>query len=212
MAVDWQPRLEAIVEAEFASNDDGAHDIAHIRRVWSNCQEIAQGEPPVDRDILIAAAWLHDIVHLPKNHPERHQVSRAAASHAREKLRELDFPSVKLDAVAHAIEAHSFSAKIPCRTAEARILQDADRLDALGAIGIARTFYAAGKMGSALFHPTDPEGRTRELDDKAFGLDHFPIKLFRIGETMQTRTGQRLAQTRIEIMRRFCTEIVRENG
>jgi uncharacterized protein len=93
---------------------------------------------------------------------------------------------------------------------EAQILQDADRLDALGAIGIARTFYVAGRMGSSLFHPDDPLARNRPLDDRAFSLDHFETKLFRIAETMNTRTGQRIAEERAALTRRFVSDLIAE--
>src|SRR3546814_12128665 len=100
-----------------------------------------------------------------------------AAAQARAPLAQAGFPADKLDAVAHAIEAHSFSAAIAPTTIEAKIVQDADRLDALGAVGLARLFYTAGRMGSAFAHPPDPLARTRPLDDRAYALDHIEVKL-----------------------------------
>ncbi len=78
------------------------------------------------------------------------------------------------------IEAHSFSANIETRTLEAKILQDADRLDAIGVIGAARCFYIAGRMGSALYDSNDPMAENRPLDDKNYALDHFRTKLFNL--------------------------------
>src|SRR3546814_16282766 len=88
--------------------------------------------PEADPLVVQAACYLHDIVNLPKNHPERAQASRMAAAQARGQLARAGFPAGKLDAVAHAIEAHSFSAGIAPTTTEARFVPDADRTDPRG--------------------------------------------------------------------------------
>lgn len=130
----WRPRLAAIAAA--AGQDDAAHDLGHLRRVWDAARAMLQAHPEADALVVLAASYLHDLVNLPKNHPERHLASRQAAAAARERLARAGFPAARLDAVAHAIEAHSFSAGIAPRTIEARIVQDADRLDALGPVGL----------------------------------------------------------------------------
>ena len=98
-----------------------------------------------------------------------------------------------ISAVAHAVLTHSFSANLAPGTLEAKILQDADRLDAIGMVGAARCFYIAGRMGSALYDPLDPLGENRPLDDKAFAIDHFEVKLFRLADGFQTAAGARMA-------------------
>ncbi len=128
------------------------------------------------------------------------------------KLREAGFPAEKLAAVAHAIEAHSFSAGIAPTTIEAKIVQDADRLDALGAVGLARLFYTAGRLGSALAHAGDPLGAARELDDKAYALDHIEVKLATLPATMQTAAGRRLGEERLQWLRQFQADFVAEWG
>ena len=130
-------------------NDDGSHDLAHLDRVWGNVQAIVAVEGG-DTEILAAAVLLHDCVAVEKNSPLRNQASRLAAEKAISLLTGLRWSTDRQQAVAHAIEAHSFSAGIEPRTLEARILQDADRLDALGFMGVARCFYTAGRMGSSL--------------------------------------------------------------
>ncbi|MGB7317557.1 MAG: HD domain-containing protein [Planktotalea sp.] len=174
---------------------DGAHDIAHITRVWANARAIAQVEGG-DMEILLAATLLHDCISVEKDSPDRARASSLAAQKARDYLAPLAWDVAKVDAVCHAIEAHSFSANIQPMTLEARILQDADRLDAIGLIGVARCFYVAGRMGSALYDPGDPRAARRRLDDRAFALDHFETKLLTLSAGFQTREGQRIAAQR----------------
>lgn len=200
-------RFEAILRDRLGP--EGSHDLSHFRRVWRMAEEISADEGG-DREVLVAAAWFHDLVNPPKDSPDRARASALSAEAAEPILLAEGFPEVKLPAVRHAIAAHSFSAGIAPETLEARILQDADRLDALGAIGVARTFYVAGRMGSSLFHPDDPLASERPLDDRAFSLDHFETKLFRIAETMNTRTGQRIAAQRASLMQRFVNDLIAE--
>jgi uncharacterized protein len=120
------------------------------------------------------------------------------------------FPQDKIPAVRHAIEAHSFSAGIPPVTYEARVLQDADRMEALGAIGIARTFYTAGFLHSRMFHEDDPLGLERPLDDRLYALDHFEVKLLRLPETMQTAAGREMARQRAALLAAFRAQLVSE--
>ncbi len=195
----WQPRLIALVGASL----DGAHDITHLHRVWGNAQPLLREYRHADALVVLAACYLHDLVNLPKNHPERALASRQSAALARIKLSELGFPPERLEAVAHAIETHSFSAAIPPQTIEAQIVQDADRLDALGAVGLARLFYIAGQMSSALAHPDDPLAVSRTLDDRAYALDHISVKLARLPGMMQTEAGQALAHERLAALTAF---------
>ena len=117
-----------------------------------------------------------------------------------------------LPRIAHAIEAHSFSANIPTETIEARIVQDADRLEAIGAIGIARCFLTGGSMGTPLYEPSDPFARERELDDKRFTLDHFYVKLFKLADTMKTDAGRAEARKRTDYMRDYLQQLGEEIG
>ncbi|MAS43520.1 uncharacterized protein SAMN05444336_10394 [Albimonas donghaensis] len=175
--------------------DDGAHDLAHLGRVWANVRRIAAVEGG-DEEILAAATLLHDCVSVEKNSPDRPRASRLAAARACEVLAALDWTADRIGAVAHAIAAHSFSARIPPETPEARILQDADRLDALGFVGVARCFYTGGRMGGGLCDPLDPRAEARPLDDARYAIDHFPAKLLGLAQGFQTAEGARLAQAR----------------
>lgn len=173
---------------------DGAHDLSHLMRVARNAKRIIAREGG-ESLVIIAASYLHDIISLPKNHPERKLSSMFSAEKAIEILSGHfpEFPSHLYDSVAHAILTHSYSASLTPETIEAKILQDADRLDALGAIGLARVFYIAGALQQKLFDDNDPFAIVRALDDKKFAIDHFQVKLLRLPEMMNTAEGKRIA-------------------
>lgn len=192
-------------------SDDGAHDLAHLQRVWHNVRTL-QAEEGGDLEVLLAAVLLHDCVAVEKNSPLRSQASRLAAEKAWAVLADLKWPEDKINTVAHAIEAHSFSANITPITLEAKIVQDADRLDSLGMLGVARTFYVAGRMGSALYDPQDPEARHRDYNDTRFCLDHFQTKLLHLADGFQTAAGQRLAQIRHQRLKGFMEQFKEEIG
>ncbi|AYL06929.1 TPA: phosphohydrolase [Enterobacter kobei] len=208
--VQWQQRFESWLDEHHAS-EDSAHDISHFRRVWMTARKIMihhQADPLV----VLTACYFHDIVSLPKNHPERSQSSRLAARKTRDILHRdfPDFPPDRFAAVEHAIEAHSFSAGIAPQSIEAKIVQDADRLEALGAIGLARVFAVSGGLGVALFDAEDPFADARPLDDRAFALDHFQTKLLRLPDTMQTDVGRELAQHNADFLVHFMAKLSAE--
>jgi uncharacterized protein len=188
------PLAEALLPHAFDVRD-GAHDEAHLLRVWRNVEKIVAGEGG-DTEILVAATLMHDCIWIDKGSPERSQASRLAARKAAELLSSLGWQKDRIDQVSHAIEAHSFSAGINPVSLEAKILQDADRLDATGLIGVARCFYLAGLRKSCLYNHTDPAAGTRAFDDSSFALDHFQTKLLKIGEDLRTATGRRMAAER----------------
>jgi len=207
-----QSRYEAEVIRQWSAHPaDGAHDLGHLRRVWARAQLIAL-DTPCDLEILLAACMFHDLVNLPKSHPERARASTLSAEAACHFLRADGFPEAKLSAVGHAIAAHSFSAAITPMTTEARVLQDADRLEALGAIGIARMFHVSGAMGGGLFDAEDPMALHRARDDRAFALDHIETKLLKLVDTMQTAPGRAMAAERAEWMLSFRTRLLSEIG
>ncbi|MFJ2390382.1 HD domain-containing protein [Pseudomonas koreensis] len=201
----------ALLPHALEPSDDGAHDLAHLQRVWHNVRTL-QAEEGGDLEVLLAAVLLHDCVAVEKNSPLRSQASRLAAAKAANLLAALDWSQSNISAVAHAIEAHSFSANITPLTLEAKLVQDADRLDSLGMLGVARTFYVAGRMGSALYDPLDPEAKARDYNDTRFCLDHFQTKLLHLAEGFQTAAGQRLAQIRHDRLKGFMEQFKEEIG
>lgn len=196
---------------------DGSHDLGHFQRVWKTARDIALEEGgTADLLVLLASAYFHDLVSMPKDSPRRGESSRLSAEQTGQLLtkRWKDFPVAKIEGVQHAIHAHSFSAGVPALTVEAKILQDADRLEALGAIGVARCFYTAGQMAARLFDAADPLARDREPNDRLYALDHFQLKLYRLPGKMNTAAGKRLAEENAVWMRGFvaklCAEIMRQ--
>ncbi len=200
------------VLARHGADSDAAHDVAHADRVWLNAKHIAAGENFDDLPALMAAAYLHDLVTLPKDHPDRARASQMSASAAQPILLDQGFDPEKIAAIQHAIAAHSFSANIPCDTPLARILQDADRIESLGAIGLARCFAVSGGLNRPLFDEPDPFATQRPLDDSQFAVDHFKAKLLRLPDTMQTKTGRDLAQKRAKVLRVFLQNLAVELG
>jgi uncharacterized protein len=177
--------------------------------VWHSALAI-QAADGGDLEIIGAAVLLHDCVAVPKDSPLRVQASRLAAQRAAGILLREGWPAGRVARVAHAIEAHSFSAAIEPTTLEACILQDADRLDAIGLVGVARCFYTAGRMGSALYDADDPLAAGRPLDDRSYALDHFSAKLLGLAEGFRTPTGRRLAAERHARLERFRVEFLAE--
>ncbi|HYX51408.1 MAG TPA: hypothetical protein VE843_16800, partial [Ktedonobacteraceae bacterium] len=117
------------------------------------------------------------------------------------------------EAILHAIAAHSYSLGIEPRTLEAKVLRDADRLDALGAIGILRwaiTGTVRRTWDTYTYHPDDPFAEWHQLDDHRYMLDHFFTKLLKLSDTMATQTGRVLAQERTAFMRVYLDEFKKE--
>jgi uncharacterized protein len=208
--LDWEKRFEQkILDLDYGN--DPAHDLAHFRRVVATAKRLAQ-EEDARLAVVIPAAWFHDFVNVPKNDPRRSQASRLSAAAACEYLRESGYPVVHLDAIYHAIEAHSFSAQIEPRTVEASVVQDADRLDGLGAIGIARCFSVAGLLKRRIYDLDDPFAHERELDDLVYTIDHFYMKLFKTAGTLRSRAGRAEGIRRAHLMKEFLLELAREIG
>jgi uncharacterized protein len=210
----WFPALTARLEAHIAGEPearDGAHDLSHALRVARLAARIALTEG-ADADVCVAAALLHDLVWVPKNHPDSPRTAELSAGEARAWCGALPGLAARADAVAQAILTHSFSGGGDAESLEARVVQDADRLEALGAIGIARVFATGASFGAGLWHPADPWARGRALDDKRYSLDHFPVKLLKLEGLLKTTTGRELARERHELMVGYLAALREELG
>lgn len=203
-------RLTARMAAEEATRD-GAHDLSHSLRVARLAHELAL-EEGADGDVAVAAALLHDLIWVPKNHADSPRTAALASELAPDLCRDLPGLGPKVEAIAAAILTHSFSGGGRAETLEARIVQDADRLEAIGAIGIARVFATGASFGAGLWHAEDPWALERPLDDKAWSLDHFPKKLQRLAKGMNTRAARRKAAARQRLLDEFLCALREELG
>ena len=206
----WEQQFAAFLDEQMATADS-AHDRTHILRVVTMARQLALAEA-AQLAVVIPAAWLHDCVIVAKDSPDRHLASQWAAETAVSFLARAGYPSEHLPAIQQAIAAHSFTAAIAPQTLEAKVVRDADRLDALGAIGIARCFVTGAHLGLPLYHSQEPFPLTRPADDRQYSLDHFYVKLLRLAEGMQTAAGRAEAQRRTEFMKRYLAELRREIG
>ena len=178
--------LTAIARAR--CTDDPAHDWLHVRRVMTSARAIALAEG-ADVGVCTTAALLHELFNHPKGHPESHRSGEVCAEHARAVLREHGAPEEFVAAVGYAIAVHPFSLGVTPTTLEARVLQDADRLDALGAIGLARCFATCAAMRRPFYEPDDPFCERRAPDDKLWGLDHVYKKLLKLRDAAVAAGG-----------------------
>ncbi len=205
---EWTARFD-VKALELYPATDPSHDVLHIRRVVNMSLRLAE-EEGADAAVVLPAAYFHDFINVPKDDPRRKEASRMSAAAAVEWLLSVGYPAHHMDAIAHAIAAHSFSANIAPETLEAKVVQDADRLDSLGAIGIARCFSTSTLMRRPYYCPHDVWGDGRDLDDRSFAIDHFPIKLFKIAETMQTASARAEGRRRVAFMRDFLGQMKSE--
>lgn len=211
---DWEQQWQSSfsdLAAECVRSADSGHAYDHIQRVAVNARLIGRTEG-ASAYIVLPAAWLHDCVPVAKDSPLRNQASRLAADHAAELLHGIDYPAEFSQAIHHAIVAHSFSARIPCETIEARVLQDADRLEALGAIGMARCFMTAAAMKQELYSEIEPFPVSRIPDDRQHAIDHFFVKLLGLPSSMQTDYGENLGWDRVRVMIAYLQALEEEIG
>lgn len=204
----WEKLFENKL-TEHSTTADSAHDILHLQRVVNNARALCESENG-NWNIVMPAAWLHDFVTMQKDNPQRKEASRLSAIEAVKFLNECGYPPEFYDAISHAIEAHSFSANIVPQTLEAKIVQDSDRLDGLGAIGIARCFATGGALGRPFYNAVDPFCKMRAPNDEIFTVDHFYKKLFRIAETLQTASAREEGRLRVALMKSFLSGFERE--
>jgi uncharacterized protein len=204
----WEELFAAKISG-IATADDPAHDLLHFKRVVAMAKKLC-AEEGANPAVVIPAAWLHDFVIVPKDSPLRSKASKLSAERAIEYLRSIGYPEEHFEAIAHAIEGHSFSANIEIRTPEAAIVQDADRLDGLGAIGIARCFATAGLLKRAFYSDDDPFCETRPPEDREFTIDHFFVKIFKTAETLKTKAGREEGRRRADLMRAYLGALEKE--
>jgi uncharacterized protein len=204
-----QDKIKRKVKRMLASRDT-AHDFYHIMRVYKIAKLIGQREGS-NMEILLPAVLLHDLVVYPKGSDKSSKSSDVSADLAENILQSYNYPQDKINQICDCIRAHSYSKRLIPRSLEGKILQDADRLDALGAIGIARTFSIGGSENRKIYNADDPFYRSdRDLDDMQWTLDHFQTKLLKLEDSMHTKTAKKIAQERTRFMLLFIRQLQKE--
>jgi uncharacterized protein len=189
------------------SNQDVSHDLGHALRVLLNAEKIAK-EENADFDIIVPAALFHDVVVYPKNHPNKHKSQEESARMAEAVLNDIDgFPKEKIGQVKTCILECSFSKGIVPQSIESKILQDADGLEATGAISIMRTFSSTGQMKRPFYNHEDPFCVNRKPDGLKFALDLFYERLLKVEGRMHTKTAKNIAKRRTDFLIYFLKEL-----
>jgi len=204
----WISQIESVAQARCESAEP-AHDWLHVKRVVANAQDIAVSEGGIV-EVATAAALLHELFNYPKGHPESRRSGERCAEEARIVLTNEGCPSHLVEPICYAIAVHPFSLGVNPETLEAKVLQDADRLDALGAIGIARCFATCADMKRPFYSAIDPMCRDREPADKLWGVDHFFQKLLKLPDVLHTRRAKALAERRLGLMHAFLAQLADE--
>lgn len=212
--MDGIPDVESFVQ-EKLGNDTSGHDWYHCFRVRTTACELAKHESGCDIEIVIYAALLHDI-------PDPKLVSDIAAADKEcvELMHKLNLPQGKIDHVMSIIHSLSFkgaNVDTTMRTIEGKVVQDADRLDAIGAIGVARCFAYSGSVGTMMYDPQEkPVLHNSEAEyrkHKGSAIAHFSEKLLLLKDMMQTRSGRAVAESRHEYLNNFLNQFLTEwNG
>lgn len=196
-------------EVKKIMDNDSAHDFEHIMRVYKNAQKICKKEKANEK-LVLSAVLLHDVVSYPKSDKRSKLSSIHSAKKSEQILKKYDFSKEEITIISDAIRDHSFSQnKIPV-TLEGKILQDADRLDAIGAIGIARVFATGGSLKRPFYNIDDPFCKTRKPDDKIWTVDHFYKKLLNLEALMNTKSGKIEAKKRTKVLKEFLKELKQE--
>jgi len=189
--------------------NDSAHDFNHIMRVYKNAQKLCKKEKANEK-LVLSSVLLHDIISYPKS-DERNKISSVkSAEEAKKILKKFDFTDKEIQIVSDAIRDHSFSRGKTPKTLEGKILQDADRLDAIGAIGIARVFAVGGSERRPFYNSDDPFCKNRPPDDKIWTLDHFYQKLLKLESLMNTESAKIEAKRRTKILKKFIMDLKHE--
>ena len=198
------------IAKEKIPNVDVSHDFEHALRVLSNAERIAKEEKG-DMDIIVPAALFHDLVVYPKNHQNSSESQKESAEKAEKILKKLNFPKDKIEKVKICILECSFSKGITPNLLESKILQDADGLEATGAISIMRTYSSTGQMKRPFYNAEDPFCKNREPNASKFALDLFYERLLKVTERMHTKTAKKIAKRRkgflIDFLKEFKLEL-----
>ena len=195
---------------EIFQNDFSGHDFFHSMRVYRTAMKIAEAEH-ADMQVVALAALLHDV-----DDRKLSPMTAEKKENAARFMRSQNVPESEIRQVCQIIDEVSFKGTDSVRpsTPEGKCVQDADRLDALGAIGIARTFAYGGSHNRAIYDPELPPrmamNQAQYYSSKSTSLNHFYEKLFLLEGMMNTETGKAIARKRTQYMQQFVDEFLHE--
>ena len=188
------------------SKNDPAHDFEHIMRVYRNAEKICKTEK-ANKKLVLISVLLHDIIKTSQSKQNSKSSSDLSAEKSVKILKKLKMSKIEINIISEAISNHSFTKKKISNSVEGRILQDADRLDAIGSIGISRAFCVSGVKNRPFYNPDNPFAKKRNLDDKKWALDHFFKKLLILEKQMNTKSATIEAKRRTKILRKFLDDL-----
>jgi len=184
------------------------HDKSHVERVYNLALRIAK-EERADMDVVKAAVLLHDVARAMEDEGKIADHAMESARMARKTLEEVNFPKEKTARVIHCIEAHRFRKGVKASSLEAKILQDADRLDIIGAIGIARVFMRGGWSNQPMYDPTIPP-KEKYDGRSSTPVNHIYEKILKVKDTINTKTAKQIAGERHRFVEQFLDRLLKE--
>lgn len=201
--------IRSIAQSYFHHGMNPAHDWFHVQRVQANADRLIADYPDADAKRIRLAVLFHDVGRAKEDQDEIEDHSEWGANESERILREHDAGEETIDAVSHCIRAHRYSNQVTPETIEAKIVSDADNLDALGAVGIARCFTYGGERGLSIHDPSRPP----EEDTSSAGttqFNHLHKKILNLPNRMYTDAGKELAEKRSEFVREFTQRFKKE--
>ena len=184
------------------------HSKSHVERVHNLAIRMAEKEN-ADLDVIKASALLHDVARAKEDEGKIEDHAAEGAKMARRILEEINFPREKVEKVVHCIEVHRFRNNMKAESLEARILQDADRLDMLGAVGIARVFARGGWQNMPIHDPLIPP-KERYDGRSLTSVNHICEKILKIKDTFNTDTAKEIAEERHKFVEKFLERFLKE--
>lgn len=207
----WVELTHKLILEKF-KNESSGHDFWHVVRVVGLAQHLHEKEGG-DLFMILMTAWLHDIADWKFHQGDLHK----GPAEAHRWMSDLAIPENQIDAICHTIKNLSYKgAQVQQETLslEGKIVQDADRLDAMGAIGIARTFAYGGHVGSAMYEPsrmpTLHHDAQAYVQDRSHTINHFYEKLLLLKDRMHTATARQLAEVRHQRLQTFLQNFMEE--
>ena len=198
---------------KFFETERGSHDWDHTLRVCRLCERIGKAEG-VDMNVLLAAAYLHDIGRYQQDYADGAVChAQRGARLAAPILKKLPLSEEQRENILHCIRSHRFRGNHAPITPEAKVLFDADKLDAIGAVGVARAFLFAGELGARLHNSEVNIEETAPYSIDDTGYREFKVKLGKIKDRILTSEGRKLAIDRHAFMQEFFNRFLEEyNG